>query len=54
MEDQSNTDTCDYCGKTYHKSELNYGPDPFSLEINDDDTPSCLCDECWQNRKDDI
>ncbi len=34
---------CERCG-TY--DDISYGPDPFSQEIHNDDTPCWLCKEC--------
>ena len=42
---------CESCGKT---RDLQYGPDPYQSEINDDDTPVWLCGECKQEHCDDI
>lgn len=42
---------CERCGAD---TGLTYGPDPYGLEINDDDTPIWLCLECLQESADGI
>jgi hypothetical protein len=44
--------TCDDCGE---KNEtVKYTCCPFALEINGEDIPMNLCDDCHQQRADDI
>lgn len=42
---------CENCGSTI---EVTYGPNPYALEINDDDTDVWLCDTCRQELTDSI
>ena len=49
--DEPEVDVCDRCCGRFLTSELNYGPDPYSEEIKDDDTPCVLCDECLEDSK---
>jgi hypothetical protein len=32
----------------------NVGPDPYSSDVDNDDEPCILCDECAETRRDDI
>ena len=43
--------TCEICGAT---DNLLWEPDPYAHEINDDDTPVWLCEDCRQELEDDI
>lgn len=45
---------CNACGKMFDEADLYWGPDPFQSEINDDDTPMWLCDDCYQASADEI
>lgn len=36
------------------KNEATYGPDPYAWEINGDETPCWLCDNCAHERAMDI
>ncbi len=38
---------CVFCGSDEDVTE---GPDPFCLEIYDDDAPALICDECREFR----
>ena len=42
---------CDRCASTIN---VTYGPDPYALEINDDDTDMWLCENCRQESADGI
>jgi len=43
---------CDWCGKL--KLDVSLRIDPFTLEINDRIVERNFCDDCIQNRRDDI
>lgn len=43
---------CDICCKD--KPDVTMGLDPYSYEIDGDDTEYPLCEDCWEMRKDDI
>lgn len=48
---------CDYCWKNEEKLTIAthiQEPDPFNDEINGDETPFDLCDDCYQERLYDI
>ncbi len=45
---------CVGCRKLLPETDLVFGPCPYASEINDDDTPVWLCEECRQSRADDI
>lgn len=45
---------CDHCGEVFQEKDLTYGPDPYTSEINDDETPVWLCDKCYEESCDDI
>jgi len=53
MEPDIDTDfaQCEYCGTN---DNLIWGPNPYAHEINDDDTPMWLCENCRQELADDI
>jgi hypothetical protein len=40
---------CERCGKPGKECI-----DPFLKEVHDEEVERCLCDECYQNRVDDI
>lgn len=42
---------CPSCGEI---KTISFGPDPYASEINDDDTPVWLCEDCYQERAWDI
>ena len=42
---------CEYC---LTHDNLIWGPNPYAHEINDDDTPMWLCENCRQELADDI
>lgn len=42
---------CTQCGTG---EDLEWGPDPFSKEVNEDYTPVWLCKKCYECRKFDI
>ncbi len=44
--------TCDDCGKT--SEEVSLVTDPYSAEINNEFIEMQLCDDCYQDRIDDI
>ena len=44
-------EACENCGST---DDVTYGPDPYALEINDDDTDVWLCANCRQELADGI
>lgn len=45
---------CVMCDKWFDEETITFAPDPFSSEINDDDTPVWECDDCREERKDEI
>lgn len=47
---ERNDGTCDRC----NESAEYFGPDPYNHEINDDDTPGWLCEDCLQESMEDI
>ena len=53
MEPEIDTDfaQCEYCGTN---DNLIWAPNPYALEINDDDTETWLCQNCRQELKDEI
>jgi hypothetical protein len=42
-------DVCNSCGKSFPEKDLHYGPDPYQSEINDNNDPTVLCDDCHQD-----
>ena len=48
-------DVCDSCGKGPADGvEVHEGIDPYQWDIYDEEVECKLCDDCYQNRVDDI